>query len=68
MCTHLPVLVMIISVPSSWNLSHSSLFSRWHSTLERSSQLNLFLSSGAYGLLELDTDEVVDEADEQDVL
>lgn len=30
--THLPVLVMIISVPSSWNLSHKSLVSRRHST------------------------------------
>lgn len=30
--THLPVFVMIISVPSSWNLSHKSLVSRRHST------------------------------------
>ena len=29
-CTHRPVLVMIISVPNSWNLSHKSLVSRRH--------------------------------------
>lgn len=38
--THLPVLVMIISVPSSWNLSHSSFVSRWHCRGMRSSQLH----------------------------
>ena len=31
-CSYLPDLVMIISVPSSWNLSHSSLVSRRHVT------------------------------------
>ena len=38
--TYLPVFVMIISVPRSWNLSQSSLVSRWHSTLSSSSQLH----------------------------
>jgi hypothetical protein len=39
MATYLPVLVMIISVPRSWNLSQRSLVSKWHSTLSNSSQL-----------------------------
>ena len=34
--THLPVLVMIISVPSSWNLPQSSLVSSRHWTLASS--------------------------------
>lgn len=37
--TNLPVLVMIISVPRSWNLSHNSLVSSWQSTDNNSSQL-----------------------------
>ena len=36
---YLPVLVMIISVPSSLNLSHSSFVSRWHWTGRKSSEL-----------------------------
>lgn len=62
--TYLPVLVMIISVPSSWNLSQSSLFSRWHSTLASSSQLLLFLSKCAYGLLLPPDLELLDEGEE----
>lgn len=39
--THLPVFVIIISVPRSWNLSQSSLVSKWHSVVKSSSQLHL---------------------------
>lgn len=46
----LPDLVIIISVPSSLNLSQSSLFSRWHLTPANSSQLHLGLIASAYGL------------------
>lgn len=38
--TYLPVFVMIISVPRSWNLSQRSFVSRWHSTFSNSSQLH----------------------------
>lgn len=38
--TYLPVFVMIISVPRSWNLSHRSFVSKWHSTFKSSSQLH----------------------------
>lgn len=46
---NLPVLVMIISVPSSLNLSHNSLVSRRHSTGFRQSQLQRPLSCGLSG-------------------
>lgn len=36
--TYLPVFVIIISVPSSWNLSHKSFVSRRHSTSANSLQ------------------------------
>lgn len=38
--TYRPVLVIIISVPNSWNLSHNSFVSKWHCTGARSSQLH----------------------------
>lgn len=38
--TYLPVFVIIISVPSSWNLSHNSFVSKWHCTGFNSSQLH----------------------------
>lgn len=38
--TYLPVFVIIISVPNSWNLSHNSLVSKWHWTGFNSSQLH----------------------------
>lgn len=38
--TYLPVFVMIISVPRSWNLSQRSFVSKWHSTFKSSSQLH----------------------------
>lgn len=38
--TYRPVFVIIISVPKSLNLSHSSFVSRWHCTGRRSSQLH----------------------------
>lgn len=38
--THLPVFVIIISVPRSWNLSHNSFVSRWHWIGRRSSELH----------------------------
>ena len=41
--TYLPVLVMIISVSRSWNLSQRSFVSRTHSTYFNSSQLHLSL-------------------------
>ena len=44
--TNLPVLVMIISVPNSLNLSHNSLVSRWQSTSCSCSQLHLGLICG----------------------
>ena len=47
MCTHRPVFVMIISVPRSWNLSHSSLVSRWHSACNSSSQLHRIFTLAA---------------------
>lgn len=37
--TYLPVLVIIISVPSSWKRSHNSFVSKWHCTGFSSSQL-----------------------------
>lgn len=46
---YLPVFVMIISVPSSLNLSHKSFVSRWHTTFRSSSQLNLSCSKGFFG-------------------
>lgn len=39
--TDLPVFVMIISVPNSWNLSHNSFVSKWHCTGRRSSELHV---------------------------
>ena len=39
--THLPDFVMIISVPSSWNLSHNSLVSKRHCTPSNSLQHSL---------------------------
>lgn len=42
--------MIIISVPNSWNLSHRSLFSRWHSTRAKSSQLHLGFNNSAHGL------------------
>ena len=41
--TYLPVLVMIISVSRSWNLSQRSFVSKTHSTYFNSSQLHLSL-------------------------
>lgn len=38
--TYLPVFVMIISVPNSWNFSHKSFVSRWHCIGFNSSQLH----------------------------
>lgn len=38
--TYRPVFVIIISVPNSKNLSHSSFVSKWHCTGARSSQLH----------------------------
>lgn len=40
---------MIISVPSSLNLSQRSLFSRLHSTLDNSSQLHFSFNPSANG-------------------
>ena len=40
---------MIISVPNSLNLSHRSLFSKWHMTRDNSSQLHRGLSPSAKG-------------------
>lgn len=47
--TNLPVLVMIISVPSSLNLSHRSLVSRWQMTCLSSSQFERSWSRGFIG-------------------
>ncbi len=47
--TYLPLLVMIISVPKSWNLSHSSFVSRWQMTSRSSSQLDRSRRSGFLG-------------------
>lgn len=41
---------MIISVPSSLNLSHRSLFSKWHWTRAKSSQLHRPFRLSAKGL------------------
>lgn len=38
--TYLPVFVMIISVPNSWNFSHKSFVSKWHWIGFNSSQLH----------------------------
>lgn len=37
---YLPVFVIIISVPKSWNLSHNSFVSKWHWMGRRSSELH----------------------------
>ena len=52
-------------MPSSWNLSHNSLFSRWHSTFAKFSQLYFGFNRGAYGLF-VDVVVVVDDVDEDD--
>lgn len=47
--SYLPVFVIIISVPRSWNLSHKSLVSKWHSVVNNSSQLQeIFAFAGDF--------------------
>ena len=52
---YLPVFVMIISVPSSWNLSHNSFVSRWQSIGNSWSQLHRGFTC------EFDDDDVLEE-------
>lgn len=46
--THLPVLVIIISVPRSLNLSQRSLVSKWQVTCLRSSLVHFSCSNGFF--------------------